>query len=338
MTNDFSAAQRPRRARRGRSPEQRAAVGVEFVAFLAPRLTARDRWLAHMLYEHKVFTSTQITQLAWPSPRAANHRLLQLYKWRVVDRFEPFRAFGSAPMHYVLDTAGAAVLAREYGLDAGDLGYRHRDSLGIAHSLRLAHALGTNTVFTGLVALTRQPGDEGRLTRWWSEERCFRHFGDLVRPDAYGRWCEGRHEVEWFLEYDTGTERPSTRVAAKLNDYAKLAAATAITTPVLFWTPTAHREVRLRHALDDQLASLSSPLSVPTATTCSETAGSAATARWLPLAPGGRGERLRLADLAAAWPQLQPIAPVRAEETSGTTGLPPPSPHPPPPQTWHQRG
>jgi Replication-relaxation len=27
-----------------------------------------------------------------------------------------------------------------------------------------------------------------------------------VRPDAYGRWREGSGEVEFFLEFDFGTE------------------------------------------------------------------------------------------------------------------------------------
>lgn len=337
MAGNLPTSRPTQRNLRPTRPDQRAAASGEFITRLAPHLTARDRWLAHMLHEHKVFSSHQITQLGWPSPRAANHRLLQLYKWRVVDRFQPFRTYGTAPMHYVLDTAGAAVLAREYGLDPRDLGYRHRSAIGIAYSLQLAHALGTNAVFTDLLAHAREPGCNGSLTSWWSESRCYRHFGDLVRPDAYGRWSEGQRDVEWFLEYDTGTERPATRVAAKLDNYARLAEATGILTPVLFWTPTARRESRIRHALADQLVALSKPLSVPIATTNGETDGSPAAARWLPIAPAALAERLRLPELTAAWPQLQPLV-ARAGDPAEPSVLPPPTPHPPSPQGWqHQR-
>jgi Replication-relaxation len=183
----------PQRALRGHRPHRltdRAALTGKHHAHLAAHLTPRDRWLARVLHEHRVLTSTQITQLAFPSARAANHRLLQLYRWRVLDRFQPFLTLGSAPMHYVLDTAGAAVLAAEDDLDTTTVRYRHDRALGIAHSLRLAHTVGVNGFFTALVATARNSRDgvERAVTAWWSEARCARHFGDLVRPDGYGRW------------------------------------------------------------------------------------------------------------------------------------------------------
>lgn len=86
----------------------RAAAGGGHLAFLANHLTIRDRWLARVVGEHRVFTTTQLTHLAFGSARTANQRLLQLYQWRVLDRFQPLLAVGSAPMHYVLDLSGAA--------------------------------------------------------------------------------------------------------------------------------------------------------------------------------------------------------------------------------------
>ncbi|WP_335645163.1 replication-relaxation family protein [Amycolatopsis albispora] len=69
-----------------------------------------------MLFEHHVLTSTQIVDIAFPSRRAANLRLRDLYQWGVLHRFQPHRTRGSHPMHYVLDTAGAVALAHETGL------------------------------------------------------------------------------------------------------------------------------------------------------------------------------------------------------------------------------
>lgn len=340
----------PQRSLRGHRPKRlsgRAAATGEYIARLAPRLTPRDRWLARMLYEHTVLTTGQITELAWQSTRATNLRLLQLYKWRVLDRFQPYITYGTAPMHYVLDVAGAAVLAHEDGLDISGLGYRHDQAIGIAHSLRLAHTTGTNGLFTALVAHSRQAAASGRLTAWWSEARCRRHFGDIVRPDAYGRWREQAGEFEWFLEYDCGTERPADRVGNKLLHYAKLADTTGITTPVLVWAPTAQREARVRRALTETSRALNDPLYVPVATTSAEFLvgeglSEPSQACWLPLsAHRAPQRRLRLVDLSTVWPHLPPLSgpPVgKAGGAAANDQLPPPIPQPPESlRTWGGR-
>ncbi|MFE2181107.1 replication-relaxation family protein [Streptomyces sp. NPDC059455] len=334
ITNPTS--QRSLRAHRPKRLSQRAATSGEYIARLAARLTDRDRWLARMFYEHKVLTTHQITEIAYPSARAANLRLLQLYKWRLLDRFQPFIASGTAPMHYVLDVAGAAVVAREDGLDPRDLDYRHERAIGIAHSLRLAHTVGTNAFFTALIARSRNPDASGQLTAWWSEARCKRHFGDIVRPDGYGRWHEHRSAFEWFLEFDFGTERPD-RVAAKLPGYAKLATATGITTPILFWMPTTRRETRVRHALATALNTLDDPTLVPVATSSADFVtgdrdAHPAAARWQLLE--GRqltSRRLALAELGRAWPHLPPLPPssstsVATRNSDSWSDLLPPSP------------
>jgi hypothetical protein len=69
-----------------------------------------------------------------------------------------------------------------------------------------------------------------------------------VRPDGYGRWRLGDREVDFFLEYDRGTE-PTDRLAAKLAAYQELVDASEIPTPVLFWLPTPGREASVRQAL-----------------------------------------------------------------------------------------
>ncbi|MCI3928805.1 replication-relaxation family protein [Streptomyces sp. AN091965] len=334
----------PQRALRGHRPKRlssRTATTGDYLARLAHRLTPRDRWLARMLYEHRVLTTGQIADLAWPSTRAANLRLLQLYKWRVLDRFQPFITYGSAPMHYVLDVAGALVVAREDGLETRDLSYRHERAMGIAYSLQLVHTVGANGFFTALVARSRQADARGRLTTWWSEGRCQRHFGDLVRPDAYGRWREPSGEFEWFLEYDCGTERPPDRVARKLADYAKLASTTGITTPILVWAPTTQREARVRRALAEAGATLDDPLRVPVATTTATFVSDTerqdpSQARWLPMDAGPRPgqQRLRLVELATAWPHLPALTEVPANTTSTgeATGLLSTAPPPRAPQ------
>ena len=335
----------PQRALRGHMPQRptpRSASTGEHHAQLAGRLTPRDRWVARILHEHRVLTTQQIVELAFPSTRAANHRLLELYRWRVIDRFQPFVNSGTAPMHYVLDVAGAIALAYEDGLVPKEIGYRHEDAIGIAHSLRLAHTVGVNGFFTTLVNLSRQPDARGCLTAWWSELRCGRLFGDMVRPDAYGRWREDGQRIEFFLEFDFGTEQLS-RLGRKLHDYEKLAAATGITTPVLMLLPSSRREAAARCVLTEALNLLDRPTTVPVATSTMDftvTAGTddPATARWLPVAvdrnqPTARSQLVELAQhwhLDAAQASTEPPP---TDRPSTSTELAPPAPLPPLPST-----
>ncbi|WP_322749364.1 MULTISPECIES: replication-relaxation family protein [unclassified Frankia] len=321
-------------------PAARVVADPDHQLFLARRLSARDRWIARLLYEHRVLTTHQLVELAWPTRRAANQRLLELYRWRVLDRFQPLLPLGTgrAPAHYVLDVAGATVLAAEDGIDPRETGYRHERAIAIAHSLRLAHTVAVNGLFTSLVAHARGPHPAGTLTAWWSETRCLRAFGDIARPDAYGRWRphDTDGEIEWFLELDYGTE-PLTRLALKIGDYHRLAAATGITTPVLIWFPSAQREASARGALTAALDGLDQPATVPVATTAATLTPAdpldPTRTRWLPLPPARAG-RLAVGELPRAWPHL-PRPAASPARPAGTTppgrGLRPPAPMPPTP-------
>jgi hypothetical protein len=294
-----------------------------------------------MLWEHHVLTAHQITALAFPSFRSGRQRLRELYLWSVVDRFQPFITVGTAPMHYVLAPAGAAVLAAEDGLDIKEMGYRHDRVFGIAHNLRLAHLVGVNEWFTALVDRARHsdPDEHAALGAWWSETRCTRHFGDLIKPDAYGRWRHHDREIEFFLEYDFGTEALG-KLAGKLSGYAALADATGITTPVLVWLPTARREAAARRQLHRAWQALDDPRAVPVATTAAELLNadavhpSPADAVWLPLdSTGGTAARQELHRLLDAWPHLSPPVttadPASRPAPAPALALPPPPPMPP---------
>jgi hypothetical protein len=323
----------------------RAAASAEHHADLARHLQPRDLWLARMLYEHKVLTSHQIAALAWPSIRAANMRLLQLYQWRLVDRFQPFVTTGAAPMHYVLDTAGAVAVAHEAGLDLKDLDFRRDREMGRARSLRLAHTTGVNGILAALVHRARNHNDL-TTTAWWSETRCTHLFGDVVRPDAYGRINDNNdRSIEWFLEFDFGTESLST-LAHKLAGYERLATTTGIATPILIWLPTARRETGARAALTRALHALDQPHLVPVATTATNTVApdraiDPSAERWLPLTPP-TPVRVGLIDLTRVWPTatVNPTHPPANPATQTATGLlpaPPPMPPDQPTYPLHSR-
>lgn len=267
----------------------RPPMNPDLVAVLASRLRPRDRWLLEILHEHRVLTTHQIQQLAFPSISTTTHRLLKLWRLRALERFRPPMEVGSAPMHYVLGPAGAAVLAQRRGTATAQLGYRIDRALAVAHSDKLAHLVGSNGLFTALAAHTRtHPGTE--LATWWSERRCRQLWGKTTRPDGYGRWREEDRELDFFTEYDTGTE-PLHRLDTKIADYAALAEMTGITdTPVLFLLPNAAREQHLHTRTTP-----GRPLIATTTPTALEAAGGPAGTAWQPI---GHRTRCRLIDLA----------------------------------------
>ncbi|MEV7012685.1 replication-relaxation family protein [Streptosporangium sp. NPDC051022] len=273
------------------------------LAQLAARLTFRDRRLLRLVKEQRVLTSPQIAQIAFDTDDAARKRLLALHHMGVLDRFRPILppGMGTAPYHYVLGPAGAAVLASEDGVDVTACGYRRDRVLSIAYSQRLAHTVGTNGFGADLYGFARRHTD-AELVTWWPENRCASVWGDTVRPDAYGRWRQDEYTVDFFLEYDTGSE-PLDRVVRKLDGYATLSQATQLVTPVLFWVQGGRREANLRRKLVHHPAHMFVPIATgsPSALVGPVDDGPAGE-KWLP--SDTEGPRLRLAELALYWPGL----------------------------------
>jgi hypothetical protein len=291
LTTNTTSASPPRPRTRAHSRSL-----ADQLANLVGRLTHRDRSILRLVHEHRVFTTHQLAEVFFGSLDRAEHRLKQLTDAHVLARFRPHTRHGegSAPYYYVLGPAGAGVLAAEQNTDVRRLGYRRDTALELAHSQRLGHLVGVNGFFTALAANARQGRRGGALlAAWWSERRCRDRWGQLVRPDGYGRWREHSAEVDFFLEYDRGTE-PLDRLAAKLAGYQDLAAATEIATPVLFWLPTAGREATVRQGLASTAGWGAVRFLVATASAA--LGHSPAEAVWLPL--GCADARCRLIDLA----------------------------------------
>ena len=328
---------RPGRPRSG----GRLARSPQLAAELSARLTARDRWLLRMLCEHRVLTTAQVTQLAFGTTRAATARMTTLYQYRAVDRFRPLAPAGSSPLHFILDEGGAMLLAAEDGITPADFGYRRDRSMAIALSPHLAHDTGANGIFTALAAAARASSGQAALQSWWGARRCAATWGGHARPDGYGRWTEQppgqpAATVDFFLEYDTGTE-PLRRVVAKLAGYAALAARTGITTPVLFWLRSPSREAALHARLAGPpppgIRDAASAAQIPGVPVATASPGASpqgpAGAAWLPAA--SPGPRLRLAQLAPPGTAPADSGPDSEEPGGAPGGLAwhPPDPAPP---------
>ncbi|MER6573124.1 replication-relaxation family protein [Streptomyces sp. NPDC001093] len=292
------------------------------VAALSRTLTSRDLWLTRMLHEHRVLTTHQIASLAYTSLRSAQRRLRTLHQHGVLDSFRPLTQTGSAPEHYTLGPAGAAVLAAHTGCDLANLGWRPSHTGRIAYSPSLGHDLGVNELLTLLAAHGRTTPETG-LPLWLSERSCARRWGDLVRPDAYAHWRDGEHMLPFFLEYDTGSQALA-RVEAKLAGYAAFATTAGARPALLIHTRTASRDQGLRR----RLAAPARELSLHVATSSADfTTTEPWGPWWSPLGPGDT-RRTTLTNLAVRWPGLGPAAAL--EPTDADTGLTLPVPPLPP--------
>ncbi|RMI28969.1 replication-relaxation family protein [Nocardia stercoris] len=326
---------------------------------LVSKLTARDSWILAMLHEHRVLTTMHLAALAFPTENLARRRLARLHSYGVLDRFRPLLPVGSAPSHWVLARAGATILAAQAGTEPRKLGYLPHHAETIAHSLHLNHTLGINEWFTALATTDHRtdPADAStgagigggtpELVIWWSQTRAARRWGDLARPDGYGRYTHTTTAetavLDFFLEYDLATTS-LPRVAAKLFGYADLARSTGVVTPVLFWFPSLAREKHARVALHKVWAKLPNWQQVPVATAAAALLDpdaphpGPADRVWIPLGPTTSG-RLFLHELAAVWPARTVAPPVpESEQVPHTSGGLVSLPVPPPrcPALWRE--
>ena len=284
MSSSASASVRPA----GRRPlAVRPRADHDLVSSASRRLTPRDRLLCQVLFDHKVLTTEQVTDLCFANLTTARHRLTALYELRVLDRFRPFRPVGSDPYHYVLDALGVEVVAADRGIEVPRPGLHHSRALALADSQRLAHLLGVNGLFCSLAAWARKVED-AELAEWWSEPRCAAEWGGVVRPDGFGVLRHRGVVVECFVEVDRGTETLA-RLAGKLAGYAELVRATGWSPKVCFWFPSPRREAEARHVLDHP--------EVAVVTGAGGMGGGPGAAVWLPV--GSTGPRRHLIDLAA---------------------------------------
>jgi hypothetical protein len=261
------------------------------------RLTPRDVELLRLIAEHRILTSTQLATAVIPNDRTCRLRIGVLRDLGLVETFRPPRVTGSTPLHCVATFKALRLLAEAGYADRvptpGGAARPGAVAAGTALRADLSHLTGANEVFCQLRAAARASGGRAALEEWRSEWSAARAFGSQIRPDGFARWRDGTAWCEFFLEYDTGTEALH-RLTAKLRGYADLAAATAVSVPVLFWLPGAEREQNLHRAFAVDSSD------VPVATTHGNPrTNDPHLAVWHPVWEPG-GQRFTLASLGAA--------------------------------------
>jgi len=201
--------------------ERPSRVTAEHALKLAAHVTDRDRRIAVECYEQHVLTTDQIKRLYFPGLRGATRRLHTLYELRVLDRFRPIRprGEGTAPYHWVLDEAGALIVADHKGISRSELHYSHADALGLAASRNLTHHVESNEFFTRLAVESSRAG--GLLSEWYGVRTLAHLFGNASVPDGYGVLTMPRRaSLHLLLELDRGTEA-SRVLRKKAEGYAR---------------------------------------------------------------------------------------------------------------------
>lgn len=196
---------------------------------------------------------------------------------------------------------GAAVVAAEAGEDPDRAARRWRAerTLALGRTQRLAHLVGVNGFYAALVGHARTtPGAE--LVDWLTEAEATRWADAIVRPDAYGSWRHDGDAVEFFVEWDRGSETLG-RLVAKLGGYERFESERGASAWVLFAFPSARRESAARRAL--------AGATVPVATAVVGTSAAPHDAVWLALSGDGQA-RVGLAALSRL--PLPPAATARA--------------------------
>jgi len=227
-------------------------LGQQDVLRLASHLTERDRRIAGDCFEFRVLTSSQIRRLYFTGTRTASARLDVLYRLRVLDRFRPSLPMGqgTAPYHWILDEAGALIVADHLNIERTKLGWQHSIAASIAHSQKLPHHVEVNEFFTRLAVEANAAG--GALSEWYGERTCHHIFSGSLVADGYGVLdLPGRAPLHFLVELDRGTETTG-RLREKAKSYASILPTSSLgkLDPfVLLLVPSAKRAASVTAAL-----------------------------------------------------------------------------------------
>jgi hypothetical protein len=196
-------------------------IGAERVFELARHLTERDRAVALCLYDQQVLTTNQLTLLFFSSRRRGQDRLLFLHRQRVLDRFYPISQFGAGrpQAHWLLDEAGAHLVAASLDLDRRQLDWQRRYDW--ASHPQLAHRLEVNRFVTDLIVATLPDPTLG-VAAWFGPREAAARMGEkmrgTLRPDAELILTTQAGPADLLLEWDRGTETLG-RLEEKLHRY-----------------------------------------------------------------------------------------------------------------------
>ncbi len=189
---------------------------------LMRRLDARERAVLLAIYEHKVLVTEHLKAMFFGSLRRAQDRLRHLAQRGLIETWYPPqpRGMGKASGHHTLTESGAQVVASLRGIARSELRYLVRDEEDRQQDSYLAHRIGVNEFFCALIEAGRQKHGHGLAK--WVPERTVRTSDGWIRPDGFGVFLHPNGALDFYLEYDRGTET-TRQLANKLAGYIGVA-------------------------------------------------------------------------------------------------------------------
>jgi hypothetical protein len=221
-------------------------------------LDPRERAVLVAICEHKVLVTEHLKAMFFGSLRRAQDRLRHLAQRGLIDTWYPPRprGMGKASGHHTLTESGTQVVASLLGIARSELRYVVRNEEDREQDSYLAHRIGVNEFFCALIEAGRAIDAHGLAK--WVPERTVRTGDGWIRPDGFGVFLHPDGELDFYLEYDRGTET-TRQLANKLAGYIGVARdwterGTEHFPCVLIVVPNHRRERAVAAAFADALA------------------------------------------------------------------------------------
>lgn len=185
-------------------------------------LDARERAVMLAIYQHKVLLTKHLKAMFFGSLRRAQDRLRQLAQLGLIETWYPPqpRRTGKAPGHHTLTESGAQLVASLLGIARSELRYVDRNQEDREQDSYLSHRIGVNEFFCALIEAGR--ANDGHGLAKWVPERTVRIAEGWIRPDGFGVLLHPNGALDFYLEYDRGTET-MRQLANKLAGYIGVA-------------------------------------------------------------------------------------------------------------------
>jgi hypothetical protein len=185
-------------------------------------LDARERAVLLAICDHKVLVTAHLKAMFFGSLRRAQDRLRHLAQRGLIDTWYPPqpRGMGKASGHHTLTESAAQVVASLLGIARSELRYVIRNEEDRSQDSYLAHRIGVNEFFCALIEAGR--ANDGHGLAKWVPERTVRTGDGWIRPDGFGVYLHPGGALDFYLEFDRGTET-TRQLANKLAGYIGVA-------------------------------------------------------------------------------------------------------------------
>lgn len=193
--------------------EQRAVT-------IARRLDLREREILMTLFDHEELLTYQIRVLFFSSLRRCQDVLKKLAHRGLVERDTP-SGFGMGRAHslWTLTEEGVRVVAVLKRKPRSSIDWMPRKSFH-GNDRHLEHLLGVNRFFVSLAEASLSHPGHG-LEKWVPSKQV-ESKNDWVTHDGFGRYHHEQGALDFYLEYDRGTEWHQ-QLVSKLRGYLLVA-------------------------------------------------------------------------------------------------------------------